>query len=237
MFLALPLAALLVALAFPLSHAQEQAPRDALRGYIPPPPETGAQPQPPPAPVLRSPGAGGTQQEEGPSRPPFTVFPPPEMPYAVDLGELGLRLTSAEETDRIRLPAGDPRPPLAPGQGMRLVVATLEGKVPSPRRVPIAASDFSIFWEEARVKDLFGTSVTERVVRVNRAVALETPSGWLVEGPGLPSGALFYYLETKPFTLRVAFVLPVEVTRFGVRFPIVAEGEGTLPRVSISSGK
>lgn len=235
MFLALPLAALL-AFAFPLSHAQEQAPRDALRGYVPPPPERGAQPQPLPAPLLRAPGTEAPQQEEGPSRPPFTVFPPPEMPYAIDLADLGLRIVSSEEMDSIRLPAGDPRPPLAAGRGQRLVAVTLEGKVPHPRRVPIAIQDFSAFWEAERSKDLYGKNVTERVVQVIRAAALETQVGWLVAGPGVPEGALFFFMEAKPFTLRVAFLLPVAVTRFGVRFPHVAEGEGKLPRSTPPTG-
>jgi len=178
------------------------------------------------------------EQEEGaPSRPPFTVFPAPETPYSVDLAELGLRLVSAEEMERIPLPTTDQRPPLAAGPGRRLVVASLEGKVPSPRRVPIAIHDFSAFWEEERSRDLYGTIITERVVQVMRAAALETPAGWLVEGPGLPGGALFFFLEQRPITLRVAFLLPMEVTRFGVRLPHVAEGEGRLPRGAVSFGK
>ena len=226
-FLSLVLAlAALMFLSAPPAQAQDQPPAGLLRGILPPPTEEGYPTQPVPPPTQSTTKA--PDQKEEPSRPPFTVFPPPESPYAVDMAKLGLRVVSAGAVDRISLAGGAQRKPLEPGPGKKLVVATLEGKAPGPIRMPIAILDFSAFWVEVHVRDLYGKKVSERIVQVTRAVGLETPKGWLIEGEGLPGAALFYFIDPGPIYLRVGFFLPVEVARFGIRYPLVADGDAII---------
>jgi len=228
-FLCLVIAlAALMSLSVPRAQAQDQPPAGAVRGYVSPPPdaEAGYPNQPVPPPIQSTPKAPDRKEEH--SRPPFTVSPPPETPYAVDMAKLGLRVVSAGVVDRIAFAGGAQRKPLEPGPGKKLVVATLEGKAPGPIRMPIAILDFSAFWVEVHVRDVYGKKVSERIVQVTRAVGLETPKGWLIEGEGLPGAALFYFIDPGPITLRVGFFLPVEVARFGIRYPLVADGDAII---------
>ena len=226
LFLVFALVALM-SLAVPRAQAQDQPPAGSLRGIIPPPPEEGYPTQPVPPPTQSTPKAPDQKGEH--SRPPFTVSPPPEFPYALDMAKLGLRVVSAGAVDRISFAGGGAqRKALEPGPGKKLVVATLQGKAPSPIRMPIAILDFSAFWVEEHIRELYGKKVSERVVQVVRAVALETPKGWLIEGEGLPGAALFYFIDPGPISLRVGFLLPIEVRRFGIRYPLVADGDAII---------
>jgi hypothetical protein len=225
LFLVFALVALM-SLAAPRAQAQDQPPAGSLRGIIPPPPEEGYPTQPVPPPTQSTPKAPDQKGEH--SRPPFTVFPPPESPYAVDMAKLGLRVVSAGAVDRISLPAGAKRKPLEPAPGKKLVVVTLLGFASSPIKMPISVLDFSAFWEEVHVGNVYGKKVSDTIIQVARAVALETPKGWLIEGEGLPNAALFYFVDPGPVSLRVGFLLPEGVKRFGIRYPLVADGNAII---------
>lgn len=232
----------LVFLSVPWAQAQDQPAAGSLRGYVSPPPGEDYPSQPVPPPVQIAPKAtiqkekyseeaeadsGEPEKKKGHSRPPSTVFPPAEYPYAVNMAMLHLRVVSAGVLDRISYGPAAQRKALMPGPGKKLVVAILEGKVLEPIRMPIAILDFSAFWVEERVRNIYGKKVSDRSVQAARAVAFETPKGWLIEGEGLPVSALFY-LEPGPVSFRVGFFLPEGVTRFGVRYPLIAEGDAII---------
>jgi len=238
LFLVFTLAAFIF-LSVPRSQAQDQPPAGALRGYVSPPPGAEAdypiQPVTPPtrsAPVVRNQNENPFQgqnrddpdQEERPSRLPYTVSPPPETHFDVNIANLGFRVVSAAVVDRIFLPTDAKQKVLEPEPGKKLVVVKLLGITTRPIKMPIAVSDFSAFWVEEQVRNLYGKGVTDRIVQVARAVTLETPRGWLIEGKGLPDAALFYFVDPGPVSLRVGFSLPEGLKRFGVRYPLVAPG-------------
>ena len=236
--------AFIVVLSVALAQAQDQPAAGTLRGIVAPPPgaETGFPTQPVPPPTPSAPGTQSREEnpfqgatadieeaETGSSRPPSTVFPPPESPYDVDMAKLGFRVVSAEVVDRLFFAGGGTQhKPLEPGPGRKLVVATLQGKVSTPIRMPIAIPDFSAFWVEERVRDLYGKKVSERVIQVTRAVALETPRGWLIEGQGLPNAAVYFFVNPGPVSLRVGFFLPEGIKRFSVRYPLIADGDAII---------
>jgi hypothetical protein len=229
-------------LSVPTAQAQDQPPAGALRGYVSPPPGEGYPTQPVPPPLQLAPRAatqrdkdseevtseGLESKEKSSRRLPSTVAPPPESPYDVNMAKLELKVVGAGVMDRISFAGGAQRKPLEPGPGKKLVVAVLQGKASTPIRMPIAIMDFSAFYVEEHVRNLYGKRVSDRIIQVARAVALETPRGWLTEGEGLPNAALFYFVDPGPVTLRVGFLLPVAVKRFGVRYPMLADGEATV---------
>jgi len=226
-FLTLFLAfALLTVFSLSQAQARNQSLPGVLAGYVPPPPDAAEDYPVPREPTRVRPPVDRDELE--PLRLPFTVFPPPISEYAVDLKELGLKLKSAREVDRIVPADGTHALSLEPGTGKKLVIATLQGSIDRPVRMPVAIHDFTAFWVEEKEKDIFGKRVTEQIVPLVRAAALETWTGWLVEGVGLQEQALFYFLDPGPVTLQVGFIFPKEVTSFGVRYPMAAEGEATL---------
>ena len=241
----------LIFLAVPRAQAQDQPAAGSLRGVVSPPPGEDYPSQPVPPPVHIAPKAtiqqekyseeaaadsGAPEKKKGHSRPPATVFPPAEYPYAVNMAMLRLKVVSAGVLDRISFGAAAQQKALQPGPGKKLVVAILEGKALEPIRMPIAILDFSAFWVEERIQNIYGKKVSERSVQSARAVALETPKGWLIEGKGLPDSAVFY-LNPGPVSLRVGFFLPEGVTRFGVRYPLIAEGDAIIASGAPSARK
>jgi hypothetical protein len=141
---------------------------------------------------------------------------------------LGLKVVHVEVVPRLSFAAGNQRKVLEPGPGKKLAVATLEGKTLAAIKMPMAIRDFSAFWLEEHVRTVYGKQVPERSVQMTKAVALETPKGWLLEGEGLPDSALFYFMDPGPVSLRVGFILPEGVRRFGVRYPSVADGDAMI---------
>lgn len=234
-------AAILV-LSAPRAQALAQHAPDTLRGYVSPPPGEGYPTQPVPPPVQLTPKATAPREKDteqatseglekkgkSSQRPPPTVSQPPEMPFAVNTAMLGLKLVSAEVVERLSFAGGAQRKVLEPGPGKKLIVGTLQGKTLASIKMPIAILDFSAFWVEEQPRSIYGKTVSDRSVQVARAVALETPRGWLIEGEGLPGSALFYFVEPGPVSLRVAFFLPQGVTHFGIRYPLVAEGDAII---------
>jgi hypothetical protein len=234
-------AAILV-LSAPRAQAQDRPAEGALRGYISPPPGEGYPTQPVPSPVQVTPRAtaprekdpeqatpeGLEKKEKSSRRLPHTVSNPPEVPFAVNTAMLGLKLVSADVLERLSFGGGAQRKALEPGPGKKLIVAVLEGKTLEPFKMPIGILDFSAFWVEEHPRTLYGKTLSDRTVQVGRAVALETPKGWMIEAEGLPSSALFYFVEPGPVSLRVAFFLPQGVTHFGIRYPLVADSGAML---------
>lgn len=224
--------ALLAALALPAAPpvpAQTAPPPGAARGYLPPPPDAGFPTQPLQPPSRRRAAPDPEAVSGSSSRPPFTVFPAPEVPFVLDPGRLDLRVGSVEKVDQIAFPDSAARPPLEPEAGQKLVVVTLEGAVTTaPMRIPIGVMDFSAVWFLDLPRDLFGRPILERTVKTARAVALETPLGWLIDMEGAPAMALFYFMDPGPAAIKVAFMLPEEVDQFGVRFPHLAPGDATV---------
>jgi hypothetical protein len=71
-----------------------------------------------------------------------------ELPFLMDLAQLKLEVTNTEVVDQISSSYGLDTTTLSANEGYQLVVVTLKGIVPHPRRIIIKNSEFSVIYEK-----------------------------------------------------------------------------------------
>jgi hypothetical protein len=153
-------------------------------------PETAGSPSAPPPP---------TPASAAPLAPSPASAPPPVSP-AMDYRTLGLKTGAVAVLDSIR----DRSRQVTAVAGNRLVAVTLHGDIPGPMPVKIASKDF-----EARFNG------EERSVS-----GMEYSGMWMTSGQSgglaMENTVSFDAKKAEPFSMKVAFALPLAVSHFDV---------------------
>lgn len=146
-----------------------------------------------------------------------------DLPLLMDTAQLELKVTDTEEADRISS-AGYQMTTLSAKEGYKLVVVSLEGTVQEPCRLTFNTTEFAAIYEK-ETTDHEGKKQLR--VSVKESSAIER-GAWSIPPEGAKSTVTFYIREPGPITLRVAFILPEEITSFHVRYPTLAQGKAVI---------
>jgi len=138
-----------------------------------------------------------------------------ELPFLMDLAQLELEVTNTEVVDQILSSYGLNTVTLKAGEGIQLVVVTLKGIVPHPCRIIIKNSEFSVIYEK------------ETSLHIKVSLAITNNDSWSVSPEGFSVSDIFIK-EPGPIILKVAVILPEEITNFFVRYPALAKGKATI---------
>lgn len=143
----------------------------------------------------------------------------------MDLTQLQLEITNTEVVDKISERYGGAT--LSAKKGYRLVVVTLKGMVNQPCRIAYDPEAFTIIFEgeTTRVGD-----TTETPLRFRKSAAAARDDSWAIPPEDASVVVTDYIYEAGPITLKVAAVLPENVTSLYVLFPALAKGKAITPK-------
>ncbi len=152
-----------------------------------------------------------------------------DLPLLMDIAQLELKVTDAKVVDHISTgTGGDEETTLSAKEGYKLVVVSLEGTVQEPCRLTFEthATEFAAIYEK-ETTDYEGKKQLQ--VFVTKSSAFAKDFGWKIPPKGALSMVTTYYIyKPGPITLRVAFILPEEITSFHVRYPALAQGKAVI---------
>lgn len=147
-----------------------------------------------------------------------------DLPLLMDIAQLELKVTDTEEADRISSGLLGRTTTLSAKEGYKLVVVSLEGTVQEPCRLPFNTTEFAAIYEK-ETTDYEGKKKLQ--VFVTKSSGIERAT-WSIPPEGAQTTVTFYIPEPGPITLRVAFILPEEITSFHVRYPALAQGKAAI---------
>ncbi len=144
------------------------------------------------------------------------------LPLLANLGVLGLSVagagTAASISDGIQTQ-------MTARPGARLVIVTLRGRARKPCRIAYEAREFAAIYE---TRPAHGGPQPDVQIQLSAAIA-EGMGNWVMLAQGAVGATLTVPIRRAGLvTLRVAFLLPQDVTSFQVRFPTTAGGRASV---------
>ena len=143
-----------------------------------------------------------------------------DLPFLIDLAQLELKVTDTEIVDHISTSITT----LSPKEGYKLVVVSLEGEVQKPCRFTLDTAEFAAIYEK-ETTDYEGKKKLDVLVKQSSAIERVV---WSIPPEDCHIITTFYVHKPGPIILRVAFILPEEITSFHVRYPMLAQGKATI---------
>ena len=144
----------------------------------------------------------------------------PAFSHLMDLAQLNLAVTDTETIEQISYSPSRyvETISLKADEGQKLVIVNLKGEVPEACFITIGAREFAALYCEKE----------NGTCNIQSSAAISTSGDWLIppEGGYLTSG--FSISKPGPVYLKVAFILPEEITSFFVRYPTIAKGEARI---------
>ena len=144
----------------------------------------------------------------------------PPGPMLMDLAQLKLDVAHVEVVDQITDTEMFPQTTLRALKGERLVVATLKGRVPYRRIVPVGNQQFYAISELPESPYLY--------MRASAGIAYD--NDWSVQPEDRRAFSTICFEKHGPFVMKIAMSLPETVTSFYIRYPTLATGSVRIPR-------